>query len=397
MHKKALYVGKKLASIKNNTRHKEMLQQAYDHLWAGQCNCPYWHGVFGGLYLPHIRHAVYSQMIQAEILIDKLKQGEQYGRGWIDYQLFDFDADGQDELIVESDIYNLYFSPHNGGTLFEMDYKPKAVNLLDTMSRREEGYHRKLLKMNEHQVSNSNNDNVASIHDKIVAKEKDLDKKLFFDNYRRSSLIDHFLNSNATIEAVAISNCHENANSILLPYRYETYQQKNELIIKMAREGYVRTQNNQAKLQIEKLIQIQSRISQIEYKYCLRNVEAKLLEVWFAIEFNVSLLAGNAPDRYYYFKNHEIDDPKLASIGIVNDVIEMGLKDEWQGLNIRFTFDQPTVVWRFPIETISQSEAGFERVYQSSVVFPNWKIQLPPGSEWHTSIWYEILTEKDLR
>jgi len=34
--------------------------ESRDHLWRAQCNCPYWHGVFGGLYLPHLRAAVYS-------------------------------------------------------------------------------------------------------------------------------------------------------------------------------------------------------------------------------------------------------------------------------------------------------------------------------------------------
>jgi len=37
------------------------------------------------------------------------------------------------------------------------------------------------------------------------------------------------------------------------------------------------------------------------------------------------------------------------------------------------------MVWRFPIETVSMSEAGFERVYQNSVVVPLWEVDLAPG------------------
>ena len=96
----------------------------------------------------------------------------------------------------------------------------------------------------------------------------------------------------------------------------------------------------------------------------------------------MALLAGNAQDRYYYFPGKKLNNQMLASVGIVKNLTSMGLIDEWQGLDVNFTFDQPTTVWRFPIETISQSEGGFERVYQSAVIFPNWDIKLNPGMVW---------------
>ena len=43
--------------------------EARTHLWRAQCNCPYWHGVFGGLYLPHLRGAVYGELIAAETFL----------------------------------------------------------------------------------------------------------------------------------------------------------------------------------------------------------------------------------------------------------------------------------------------------------------------------------------
>ena len=44
----------------------------FDALWAGQCNCAYWHGVFGGLYLPHLRQALYRELLSAEMQADKI-------------------------------------------------------------------------------------------------------------------------------------------------------------------------------------------------------------------------------------------------------------------------------------------------------------------------------------
>src|SRR4029450_2113804 len=39
-------------------------------LYRGQCNCPYWHGAFGGIYLPHLRNAIYNQLIACDNLLD---------------------------------------------------------------------------------------------------------------------------------------------------------------------------------------------------------------------------------------------------------------------------------------------------------------------------------------
>ena len=36
-----------------------LVEQARTALYRGQCNCAYWHGAFGGVYLPHLRNAIY--------------------------------------------------------------------------------------------------------------------------------------------------------------------------------------------------------------------------------------------------------------------------------------------------------------------------------------------------
>jgi hypothetical protein len=55
-------------------------------------------------------------------------------------------------------------------------------------------------------------------------------------------------------------------------------------------------------------------------------------------------------------------------------------------VTVALAFTQPAVLWRAPVETVSQSEAGFERVYQSSMVMPLWRISLPPGKTWEVAI-----------
>ena len=59
-----------------------------------QCNDAYWHGVFGGLYLPHLRDAVWRNLAEAEAA---LREGE--GLAW---DVLDLDGDGNDEVWVHS-------------------------------------------------------------------------------------------------------------------------------------------------------------------------------------------------------------------------------------------------------------------------------------------------------
>ncbi len=119
--------------------------------------------------------------------------------------------------------------------------------------------------------------------------------------------------------------------------------------------------------------------SAMKVGYRLENRASRAVSCWFGVEFNFALLAGDAPDRYYWVDGATLKDRCLASTGETPRVRSFGLKDEFLGLEISLNLDRPATLWRFPIETVSRSEGGFERVYQSSVVFPNWKLELGPG------------------
>jgi len=71
-----------------------------------------------------------------------------------------------------------------------------------------------------------------------------------------------------------------------------------------------------------------------------------------------------------------LKDKYLDSVGELNKVNSIGLRDEWRNLDILIESDKKVNIWRCPVETISLSEAGFERVYQNSTVFPNIQIEL---------------------
>ncbi len=119
--------------------------------------------------------------------------------------------------------------------------------------------------------------------------------------------------------------------------------------------------------------------------YEILNLSSSLITTTFAVEFNLSMLAGNAPDRFYYnSRNNNLG--VLVSQGESIDETLFGIKDIFQKIDISIGLNKPASIWYFPIQTVSQSEQGFELVYQSSVLLPRWKIALQPQGKWQVQI-----------
>jgi 4-alpha-glucanotransferase len=102
-------------------------------LGRAQCNDAYWHGVFGGLYLPHLREAIWRNLARAE---RELRQGEGLAG-----EILDIDDDGHDEIWVHSDQFSAIVSPWRGGVVEEYTLFAGEINYANTLTRRREAYH----------------------------------------------------------------------------------------------------------------------------------------------------------------------------------------------------------------------------------------------------------------
>jgi alpha-amylase len=275
--------------------------------------------------------------------------------------------------------------------MYELDYKPVAKNLLDTMTRRQEGYHKKL---NDAVAPGGTTPKTASIHDLVLAKEPDLVSKLHFDFYERKSFIDHFLNDNTTLESFATAHYGENGDFIDQPYKVRSKKMTSlKAEVNLQREGKVWYRGKHEPVRVEKKIECSNTNGQITARYTVVNDSKIPLNLWFGVEFNFGLQAGHAEDRYYYVNSGEIGDKFLDSIGEQREARFIGLRDDWRGLDIQLDLSESGTIWRFPIETISLSEAGFERVYQSSALLPNWKFELK--HKWQVAVTLKFGSEKN--
>ena len=129
----------------SNRMHKTMLAlstlsrtrgdppEARRAIGRAQCNDAYWHGVFGGLYLPHLRNAIWRQLALAERV---LRQGESLA-----YEELDLDYDGYPELWIHSAHFSAVISPQRGGAIETFTRFIDLTNLADVLTRRRESYH----------------------------------------------------------------------------------------------------------------------------------------------------------------------------------------------------------------------------------------------------------------
>jgi 4-alpha-glucanotransferase len=394
MHKKMLRVHEKVYDwAANGGKGTPEHIRALDHLWAGQCNCPYWHGVFGGIYLSHIRRANYSELIAAENLVDQARHIEP---DWVDVYETDVDKDSRTDVLIETAKQVLYLNPASGGVLFEWDWRARQFNLLNNLTRHKEGYHRTLVKAAQNGTMRAeyeqtpdhskDEDQSANIHTTVRAKELGLESYLFYDWYQRTALLDHFLHPDVTLAKFRTADYGEVGDFVVEPYEYEAHNAGGQAVVTLRREGHVWIGNVFNPVRVEKRLEVKATGTELPVCYTVTNTGQTVMDLRFGVEFNFGLLSGHADDAYYELPGMNLDDAHLDSTGELQNVSALALVHRYFKLDVRFTFDRPATLWRLPIETISNSEGGFERTYQSSCLLPHWWVRLSPGECWRVNL-----------
>jgi alpha-amylase len=132
MHKKMLALTA-LHRARATGRQARGLAAARRAIGRAQCNDAYWHGVFGGLYLPHLRRAVWRNLAEAE---RDLRRTEALAA-----DVLDFDYDGHEEIWVHSGRCSVLIAPARGGAVEEYTLFATVTNYADVLTRRHEAYH----------------------------------------------------------------------------------------------------------------------------------------------------------------------------------------------------------------------------------------------------------------
>jgi alpha-amylase len=349
LHKRMLRASRRLARAGGAGPARGRARQ---HLWRSQCNCPYWHGVFGGLYLPHLRAAAYSELIAAESIGVR---GVRTERG-------DVDFDGWDDALLESPRWAAWISAR-GGRMWAFDDRHARWNWGDTMAQRLEHYHARLAGA---EVGGGQGE---TIHAAIRLKEPGLDKLLdaydphlrdaFLDRWREGSLVHDWSDERAPLET------------------------SKQAIVAKLEEG--------AAPALEKRWR-SARHGGIEVRYALRSARRRSGEL--TVEINAALHVREAPDRWIEVNGEKATPPAPGAEASHAGVTRVAFVDDWAGRRLEIECDRPAQLHRAPIDTVSLSESGAERVFQGVESRWTFPVTLEPGEPWSVAFTVRPLSRK---
>ena len=385
LHKKMLRVSSKLRSGGGNAPRKGSKgalrrEKAVTHLLRAQCNDAYWHGIFGGLYAPHLRTALWRELVRAETIADSLHHG---AKPYRTATPIDFDADGREEIEVTSPTFAAVVKPSDGATLAVLDFRPSAVTLINSLQRRVEAYHARL--QNAAQFAAK----VASIHDQTLTKEPGLEKHLKYDRWARNAFRLLLFAPGKTHADFAALNLEESPSFAGGDYRVErATSDEIQLRMEAPLSQVISGVDPDCVLRVNKTLQFED---------CTKGFEARCrieltpkgpapaaqtvrppAQFTLGLEIVLNLLAPNVPDRYIEFAGER---RPLEWSGVIEGP-RVRLTDEWQDVAVEIEARGASRLWVSPIETVSESEEGFERVYQGSQILGVWNVTLSPREPW---------------
>ncbi len=361
MHKRGLRIDAKLKRAANGRRRAVLRDAARIALWRAQCNCPYWHGVFGGLYLRHIRAVTNGNLIDAERLAD-----EAAGVTEARIEAADFDYDGRDDLLVQGRDISLLLHPGDGGAVSQLDFRRRNHAMLDVLARRREAYHEALLSGDVLSAS----DEVANIHGAVKVKQEGLDRALVFDRYRRAGLQEWIVAASATVKSFSRGDAHAS-------FEPDGRWQVDATVSHDA--AAVRLVREHGGWHVSKRISVPSAGERVDVRYEITNTTGARRHARFISEWNVSVPhAPEGDDRIALLDAGGTTRDLTSAVGAIEDVTACTLRGTAPWI-IACDLDAPAGIGHFPVQTVSSSEGGLELVYQGASIAVTRVLDLAPG------------------
>jgi hypothetical protein len=319
----------------SNRLHKRMLQMSRrlqgdrEDLYRLQCNDVYWHGVFGGLYLPNLRDNAYRYLARCESRLSPEMSVE------------DSDLDGYLETRVHSGDFLYRFYERSGGQLIELLDLDREFNFQNSLTRRREAYHEAIL--HPPAATPAEDEGIRTIHTLPHRADERILHELHFDWYTKNSLIDHI--SDEHFDRESFRRCSFREYGDFADQPFETLSP-----LHFRRQGGLYADRGYAAL--------------LEKRY---SVEGATLH--FAID-----LVSEAPGIYRYALEFNLHFAHYESLRIQGRPLgegleilasEFTLEDPFTGRTLTLRFDREMEGYFVPLRTVSQDEAGYSLTTQA--------------------------------
>ena len=353
MHKQMLRASAAVDAMPAGPAHNEAL----DHLYRGQSNDCYWHGLFGGVYLPHMRMATLAELIAAE----DLALGGKAAHGTADY-----DLDGVDEVLLGTTGQSVLVDVSEGGGLSSWDLRASRVALASVLRRRPEAYHAQLRRLDA--AAARKVAKTISPHESFQVKEAGLSRLLVYDrDERRSGIVR------------VVARGREAGDWARGPWQVVRASQS-ELVLSRSEGG----------LTVTKTVSLGGdRLAPTLTLGLEVGAGRQALAGELVLEWNLNLMGGGGnPQAYYRWGDAEVRHDSAGSLAAGDPGLSFG--NTYAGVDISVVSEPPAARAWYAVETVSNSEAGFERVYQGSCLTFTWPLRLAPGGSVSLEVTFEV-------
>ncbi len=418
LHKQMLRVSGKVAAMATGPGAADApRERALDHLYQGQSNDCYWHGLFGGIYIVHMRMATLSHLIAAEDLADAAAAaaggvgggavgGGAVGGGGSPYgaRLVDTDLDSLDEILVTSPGQTVVVDPAEGAGISSWDLRASRVALASVLRRRPEAYHARLVAHDQEAVEAALGETEAAavpgghaaavsgghaaaaaagapktIHDSVNVKEPGLAAFLHYDRHERRSGLVHLLPADGSTDVRHFVDATYEELGDFVEGSFQTITIADDQLV-LRRLGNVGLGGTDRPLVVTKTYRFDgNRMSPtLALEVEVENPGDSAVSFELAVEWNINLLGGgHNPAAYYDSDSGERSPHDVA--GEVASASRLAFGNDYEGVRIEASLEPAARLTWYPVETVSNSEGGFERVYQGSSLLFRWPIALAPG------------------
>jgi alpha-amylase len=227
-----------------------------------------------------------------------------------------------------------------------------------------------------------------------VAKEPGLAAMLHYDPYERRSGLVRFLAPGTTAEAWAAADAIELGDAVDGAYEIETLE-LDRLVV--GRDASVSTGAGEggATVRVVKTFTLSGdrRSPTLLETVEVTNRSGATVDATLGLEWTVTMLGGGGnPAAWLEIDGERTshDSPRTAS---AQNAMAQG--NDFIGVAIATAVSPPADIWCAPVETISNSEAGFERVYQGEGLLLGWPLSLAAGASQTVTVRHAVATSRD--
>ena len=374
MHKRGAFISSYLKQALHPGAELELLEKARREMFKAQCNCGYWHGLFGGLYLGHLRSAIYEHYAAAETLIDRAVYGE---RKWVDLRVYDYDADGREEVILRNPHIFMVIHPGNGGAFSEFTFKDKRFNFTNVLSRYEETYHNKVTASSGNAREGKG---PVSIHELSENADPSLKQYLVYDRYPRFSGYTYLFKRPVTPQEYHNNELVE--SGMFLGDGFEilghSMLHNEEARVILGTDLVVNLDTIPFGIGMRKLYALKQD-GTVVLTHEITHKGTDPVEVFLGVEFNLTLNSPGDELHRLLINRENMPGIGISSMGVMEHVNTFAMEDGWRMTRIEVASARPVHLVFAPIKTVSHSEKGLEAVYQGTGFLALVSLELVPG------------------